>query len=234
MMISAKNPILVLVSAGAEWKIVEGRYAGSLLKRTPFGGYFDIEINGQPVILMHGGWGKISAAASAQYAIDRWQPIMIFNLGTCGGFGQSIQPGDVVMAQETLVYDIYERMGDAQQALNKYAVRLDLSWLGEPYPLEVKKVRLLSADRDIDPGEIVALQTRFQAIAADWESGAIAWVAQRNGIKCLVLRGVSDLVTSDGGEAYGSLDVFLEGTRLVMERLLESLPGWISGVKRVH
>ena len=39
-------------------------------------------------------------------------------------------------------------------------------------------------------------------MAADWESGAIAWTAARNGVPCLILRAVSDLVDSLGGEVY--------------------------------
>lgn len=33
---------------------------------------------------MRGGWGKIDAAAAAQYGISRWQPSVVINLGTCG------------------------------------------------------------------------------------------------------------------------------------------------------
>jgi nucleoside phosphorylase len=35
---------------------------------------------------LHGGWGKVAAAGSTQYAIDRWAPARLINLGTCGGF----------------------------------------------------------------------------------------------------------------------------------------------------
>ena len=39
-------------------------------------------------------------------------------------------------------------------------------------------------------------------MALDWESGAIAWVAARNQTRCLILRGVTDLVGEAGDEAY--------------------------------
>ena len=38
------------------------------------------------------------------------------------------------------------------------------------------------------------LRDELGAVACDWESGAIAWVAARNHLPCLILRGVSDLV----------------------------------------
>ena len=34
------------------------------------------------ILFLHGGWGKIAATASAQYAIDRWNPCLLINLGT--------------------------------------------------------------------------------------------------------------------------------------------------------
>jgi hypothetical protein len=42
-----------------------------------------------------------------------------------------------------------------------------------------------------------------------------------------MLRGISDLVTPAGGEAYGNMDGFVEGARVVMTRLLRELPAWL-------
>jgi adenosylhomocysteine nucleosidase len=65
-------------------------------------------------------------------------------------------------------------------------------------------------------------------VAADWESGAIAWVAARNGVRCLILRGVSDLVGGDSGDAYeGNLQVYLDGAATVMRNLVAHLPEWL-------
>ena len=91
----------------------------------------------------------------------------------------------------------------------------------------MRRTRLVSADRDILPEDIRQLRERYDAVAADWESGAIAWVAKRNNIRCLILRGVSDLVDTNGGEAYGQLDVFHAGSTKIMGSLLNSLEDWL-------
>ncbi|HET6846589.1 MAG TPA: hypothetical protein VFH29_07120, partial [Anaerolineales bacterium] len=65
------------------------------------------------------------------------------------------------------------------------------------------------------------------AVAGDWESGAIAWVAGRNRTRLLILRGVSDLVGSAGGEAYGDYGLFLDRTREIMTKLFQALPIWL-------
>jgi adenosylhomocysteine nucleosidase len=218
----------IAISAGAEWRVVRGFYQEVNVQRSPFGEWFELEISGLPVVFIHGGWGKIAAAASTQYLLERWKPEILINLGTCGGFAGEVERGTILLVERTLVYDIIEQMGDPQAAIRHYAVDLNLDWLREPFPQPVRRGLLVSADRDICLPDIPMLIEQYQACAADWESGAIAWVAGRNGARCLILRGVSDLVGSGGGEAYGAIEVFHEGTRQVMEPMLAALPQWLA------
>ena len=88
---------------------------------------------------------------------------------------------------------------------------------------------LVSADRDILAGDIPGLVEKYGAVAADWESGAIAWVAQKNGLRCLILRGVTDLVGATGGEAYGNIQVFHENTKTVMKDIDRATAGLVEG-----
>jgi adenosylhomocysteine nucleosidase len=226
--------ILVTVSADAEWRVVEELYPGITKSTSPFGSWFIDPARPYPILFFQSGWGKISAAASTQYAIQRWNPRLIINFGTCGGFNGKIRSGEILLVDETVVYDILEQMGDQQEALAHYTTVLDLSWLQNPYPIQVRRGRLISADRDILPQDIAILQSNFGAVAADWESAAISWVAKRNKVACLILRGVSDLVDqSSGGEVYGRPDQFITGSQSVMRALLQSLPGWIQSASAV-
>jgi adenosylhomocysteine nucleosidase len=224
------NNVVVLVSANAEWEAIRLIFPTADYHPSPFGEWF-VQSGPKPVIFFQGGWGKISAAASAQYVIDRWQPDLLVNLGTCGGFEGEVERGEVILADQTAVYDIIEQMDDDTPFLAFYATQIDLSWLAEPYPMDVRKTLLVSGDRDLLAGEIPFLKERFGAVAGDWESGAIAWVARRNGVRLLVLRAVSDLVGSDGGEAYGDYERFKQAAREIMRRLVEALPLWLERVK---
>ncbi|MEJ7603901.1 MAG: 5'-methylthioadenosine/S-adenosylhomocysteine nucleosidase [Kofleriaceae bacterium] len=222
---------VVIVSANMEWKAVTARYPDARMVKTPWGDTFEREVSvaGQPtrVVFLHGGWGKVAAAGSAQYAIDRWHPRYLINLGTAGGFAGSIERHAIVLADRTLIYDIKEAMGDSAEAIADYATTIDLAWLTET-PATVRKTLLVSGDRDLVPGELAELTTRYGAIAGDWESGAIAYTAKRNGTRVLILRGISDLVHPAGGEAYGNLPLFVEGAAIVMRRLLDELPQWLA------
>jgi adenosylhomocysteine nucleosidase len=229
---------IVIISANAEWLAVKEILAPAKIQSTPLGETFDVTSGTWLVTFFHGGWGKISAAASTQYVIDHFQPDLLINLGTCGGFEGRIARGTIILVNKTIVYDIIEQMSDPEEALKHYSTEMDLSWLADDGPLtidhgqsSVVRGLLVSADRDILPCDIPMLVEKHAAVAADWESGAIAWVAKRNGVRCLILRGVTDLVSASGGEAYGNIEVFHKNTRKIMKELIGQLPDWLKHIR---
>jgi adenosylhomocysteine nucleosidase len=214
---------VVLISANAEWRSIKPLFPAAEVQVSPLGEWFDTEL----ATFFHGGWGKISAAATTQYVIDHFQPDLLVNLGTCGGFEGRIETGTIILVEKTIVYDIIEQMTNPDEAIGHYSTVLDLAWLPEANPTVVQRGLLVSGDRDIVVDDIPGLISRFGAVAADWESGAIAWVANKNRVRCLILRGVSDLVGSGGGEAYGNFALFQQRTDEIMERLVGQLDNWI-------
>ena len=221
--------VVVLISAIAEWNAVKPLFPDVKMRRFPFGECFDIILQDEHISFFHSGWGKIASAGSMQYVINKYSPDVIVNLGTCGGFEPAVRQGEVILVENTYVYDIVELMGDLD-IVSYYATSLDLSWLPEPYPYPVRRGTIASADSDLPPAKIPWLRSQG-AIAADWESAALAWVAQRNNARLLILRGVSDMVSEEGGEAYNNIEMFNERARGVMQQLIEQLPDWLNAVK---
>lgn len=228
--------VLAIVSADAEWRALREVLGAGPDGSTPFGEYIEASTEAgdseHSLVYFQGGWGKISAAASAQYAIDRWCPRIIVNLGTCGGIAGQAKVGETVLAERTVVYDIIEQMIDPQEALLHYSTDLDLSWLEEPFPYPVRRICLLSADRDGLPEQVPELEAKYSAVALDWESGAIAWVASRNNTRCLILRTVTDVISQDGDEAYdGTGEHFAQKATEAMSGLIDALPEWLRCAK---
>jgi adenosylhomocysteine nucleosidase len=225
---------VVMISADAEWRVVRDYFPNLMINTSPYGEWFSynyIELPelSKPVVFIHGGWGKVAAAASTQYAISQWHPRLVINLGTCGGFTGQVNKSEIILVEKTVIYDIFEQMGDPIEHLQHYVTEIDTSWITQPYPLSVRCSLLVSGDRDLFSKDIPELQAKYGAIAGDWESGAIAWVASKNSTQSLILRGVTDLVGESGGEAYnGNIGFFYENTRLVMKMLIDSLPKWLS------
>lgn len=220
---------VVLVSAIAEWNAVRPLFPDAKIRRFPFGECFEIVLQDEHISFFHSGWGKIASAGSMQYVIDKYLPDLIVNLGTCGGFEGIVQQGETILVDKTYVYDIVELMGDLD-IISYYASSLDLSWLAEPYPYPARRGMIASADSDLPPAKIPFLKEQG-AIAADWESAALAWVAQRNNARLLILRGVSDMVSEQGGEAYDNIEIFNERAKGIMQQLVEQLPDWLNAVK---
>jgi adenosylhomocysteine nucleosidase len=230
---SSDPRVVVVVYANTEWQVVRTIFSDAAPHPSPFGQWFVVRLSvgerDERVLFFHGGWGKIGAAASTQYAIDRWAPELLINLGTCGGFEGEIEKGTIVLVERTVAYDIVDQMGDCDAAIAHYTTDIDLSWLGEPYPQGVQRTLLVSGDRDLLVEDIPRLKAQFGAVAGDWESSSIAWVAARNHTRCLILRGVTDLVGSSGGEAYeGNMHVFVAGATEIMTQLVHTLPAWIA------
>ncbi|MBV6393352.1 MAG: 5'-methylthioadenosine/S-adenosylhomocysteine nucleosidase [Anaerolineales bacterium] len=221
--------IVVMISANAEWKAAKKIFSRLEIHSSPYGETAHLNLGGFDLKLFHSGWGKIASAGAIQYAIDRDRPDLIVNLGSCGGFEGAINLGDIVLVERTFIYDIVELMGD-YDFVEYYASTLDLGWVAEPYPFPVRKGILASADSDLPPARIAYLKSQG-AIAGDWESGALAWVAKKNAARLLILRGVTDLVNEDTGEAYDNLALFEERTEGVMRTLFDQLPGWLERVR---
>jgi len=222
---------VILISANAEWRAIKRLFPFQDFLNSPFGEFFNLNLADWDCCFFFGGWGKISSAATTQYVIDRFQPDLLVNLGTCGGIVGEINRGEVILAEKTMVYDIIELMGDFDEHIAFYTTELDLSWLKHPYPIPVRRTLLVSADRDLQANEVDKLKHRFQAIAGDWESGAIAWTAKRNNIRLLILRGVTDLVGKGGGEADGNLELFEKAASKIIQKLVSDLPDWLNAVR---
>ena len=221
--------IFIIISANAEWEGVKLLFPHIAMHRYPYGEYFQVTLNDMPVTFFHTGWGKTASAGALQHILDVHTPDLVVNLGTCGGFKGIVDQGDVILVERTFMYDIVELMG-AMDVSDYYASSLDLSWLAEPYPFPARRGVIASADSDLPPHTIPFLRLHG-AIAADWESAALAWVAGKNNARLLILRAVSDLVSEEGGEVYDNIEVFNERAKTIMKQLVDQIPEWLKAVK---
>ena len=230
-------PIPILISANTEYKALCRQFENINQKKSPFGKYFETNILykdiNYPVLFFHGGWGKICAAASVQYIIDKWNHSFVISIGTCGGFKGYVQVEDVILANKTIVYDIIEEMDNPEEAVTHYSSKIDLSWLPKNELRSVKICKLLSADKDLQSKELNKLIKHYKGVAGDWESGAIAHIAKLNNKNCIILKGVSDLVDDKKGEAYGNMNLYSKRTCIIMKKVLQILIEWLPHINHL-
>jgi adenosylhomocysteine nucleosidase len=212
--------VVIVISANAEWQAVTNHVALQI-EHSPYGDFALHTLGGESVVLLHGGYGKVSAAGSAQYAIDRWHPRVLINLGTAGGFASDVHVGDVVLVTKTTIYDIYEAMGDAAETIADYASPIDTSRWPARLANRVHRGPIVSGDRDLIPSEVAKLHITYQASVGDWESGAIAFVARKNHVPVIILRAVTDVLDADHpSPTTGDLAAWQRETDVVMQTLI--------------
>ena len=220
-------PIVVLISANSEWRVTLEFLHPSQIFTSPLGEWFVGNVETHKVVFFHSGWGKTRSAAAAQFVIDHWQPDLVINLGTCGGLEGYATLGETLLITNTVMYDVFERMGDSQQAIDKYRANLETDWIGVNLPENTRRSALASADQDIDFRNFKLLTQEFGVPAADWESAAIAWVFKTNGVKGLILRGVSDIVSPTASESDNNHSLWQTRVERIMGKLLQDLPFYL-------
>ena len=212
---------VVVISANAEWQAVL-KHVPMTVEHSPYGDFAIHQLGGEPVVMLHGGYGKVSAAGSAQYAIDRWHPRVLINLGTAGGFASDVKVGDVVLVTKTTIYDIYEAMGDAAETIADYATTIDTSHWPARLASRVHAGPIVSGDRDLIPSEVNKLHETYKASVGDWESGAIALVGRKNHVPVIILRAVTDVLDADHpSPTTGDMAAWQRETEIVMQTLVE-------------
>jgi adenosylhomocysteine nucleosidase len=219
---SAPTPrAVILISANAEWQAVL-HHMPLAVEHSPYGDFAIHAFGGEPVVILHGGYGKTSAAGSTQYAIDRWHPRVLVNLGTAGGFAPDAKVGDIALVTKTTIYDIYEAMGDAAETIADYASAVDTSRWPARLAARVVPGPIVSGDRDLVPAEVAKLHATYHANVGDWESGSIAFVARKNGVPLIILREVTDVLDADHpSPTTGDLAAWQKQTELAMATLLD-------------
>jgi adenosylhomocysteine nucleosidase len=190
--------LAIQIRSELEWETAKSifKITNVRLYRQPFGDNFEKQIGIHQCILYESGATKTRAAAACQFAIDTWHPDAVLNLGTCGGVTKYVKNLDVILAKRTFQYDVIQRFGNPSARFKKdLETTLDISWIDlSRVPTKIHIGTIASADQDLDDGNRVLLQGR-KVLAADWESASIAKICKSNKMKCLILRGITDIPT---------------------------------------
>jgi nucleoside phosphorylase len=135
----------------------------------------------------------------------------------------------VILVTRTIIYDIHVEIGDPRSEIDHYIVDIEPAPPRDSLPDGVCTGAILTGDRDIIAADVPKLVEEYGALGADWESGAVAYVCKRNNTRCMIVRGVSDLVGPEGGEAYGDGNTLYEESTLhIIQKLDRQLPIWLN------
>jgi len=228
-----KKNICIQICASNEWEAFRKimRFNKEDFLEYPYGSYVGKKINNIDCIFYYSKATKTRSAGACQYAIDHWNPRRIIVFGTAGGIGEGLTDLDLVIANRTVQYDCIEAMGSKKQFFYKMlTVKLNNTWIDfNNVPVKLIPGLIATGDQDVGFGKAKELR-KHGVLAADWESGAIANICKLNKVPCCIVRGVSDVPTSDSEEDSIRQGIkFRENTPLIMAKLLnELLPTMLS------
>lgn len=186
--------------------------------------FYEGTLCGQNVVVSGCGAGKVCAATVTAVAIEKFAPELVINSGVAGGT-PPLNQGDMVIPEKSVEHDYYAPdeqtvyyMTDKKvsAALKKACVKLG-------YP--VKTCTIATGDSFIDqPEKVAELKQKFNAEAFDMESAAIAKTCRMFGVKCALVRSISDNGVDDNMKSfYEFLSEAAKRSQLVVEQTLKNL-----------
>ncbi len=180
--------------------------------------YFSGQINGVDVVLLQSGIGKVAAAVGTTILLDEYQPDVVINTGSAGGFDSSLNLGDVVISTEVRHHDAdvtafgYEigQMAGQPAAFIADEKLMDVAEKALSQMEDKHAVRglICTGDAFVCTAERQAfIRQHFPSvIAVEMEASAIAQTCHQFKVPFVVVRAISDVADK---EASMSFDEFL-------------------------
>jgi adenosylhomocysteine nucleosidase len=191
---------------------------------------------GQKVIVVRSGIGKVNAAVCAQILVDDFHVDSIINVGIAGGIGESINPGDVVIADNLVQHDMDtsafgDRIGQIPR-LDTFDFKCSKDLVAKAKEAcgnlgDVKSFigRIVTGDQFIaDVEKIRWLNNEFDAVACEMEGGSIAQVCQLNSVPFVVIRSISDNANTGAHMDYEKFKyIAVENSIVILKNMLKNM-----------
>ena len=166
---------------------------------------------GQDAVLAVCGPGKVNAAVCTQKMITAFSPDWVLNLGVAGAGTEGVRIGDLVVATATVQHcdeELRARLVAAAKKAN----------------LTVHEGIIATGDQFIHDGATRArIHQLFNALAVEMEGGAVAHTCLLNGVKCGVLRSISDQADGHSDMDYPTFTALAAAhSQQVVENLLRA------------
>lgn len=194
--------------------------------------FYSGQLEGQEVVLLQCGIGKVAAAIGTTLLLEKFQPDCVINTGSAGGFAPELNVGDIVISSEVRYHDAdvtafgYE-MGQlpnlpAAFKADENLIKLAQETLAQQSELQSKIGLICTGDIFMaNPERVELCRTQFPTmIACEMEAAAIAHVCHKFEVPFVVLRALSDIA---GKEAPGSFDSFLEQAAVHSSAFVQSM-----------
>lgn len=167
--------------------------------------FFEGKWNGNDVVVVRSGIGKVNAAVCAQILSDTFHADAIINTGIAGSLKNEINIGDIVLSTDAIQHDmdaqgfgyapgVIPQMEVSDFQADEKLIELAKKCCAEVCPdIQVFTGRVVSGDQFIsDKKKKEWLSSQFEGLCAEMEGAAIAQAAYLNHVPFLIIRAISD------------------------------------------
>lgn len=167
--------------------------------------FFEGKWNGNDVVVVRSGIGKVNAAVCAQILADTFHAEAIINTGIAGSLKNEINIGDIVLSTDAIQHDmdaqgfgyapgVIPQMEVSDFQADEKLIELAKKCCAEVCPdIQVFTGRVVSGDQFIsDKKKKEWLSSQFEGLCAEMEGAAIAQAAYLNHVPFLIIRAISD------------------------------------------
>ena len=167
--------------------------------------FFEGKWNGNDVVVVRSGIGKVNAAVCAQILADTFHADAIINTGIAGSLKNEINIGDIVLSTDAIQHDmdaqgfgyapcVIPQMEVSDFQADEKLIELAKKCCAEVCPdIQVFTGRVVSGDQFIsDKKKKEWLSSQFEGLCAEMEGAAIAQASYLNHVPFLIIRAISD------------------------------------------
>ncbi len=176
--------------------------------------FFSGQLNGVDVVLLQSGIGKVAAAIGTSLLLSEYQPDVVINTGSAGGFDSTLNLGDVVISTEVRHHDAdvtafgYEmgQMAGQPAAFMADEKLMDVAEKALTQMDDKHAVRglICTGDAFVCTAERQAfIRKHFPSvIAVEMEASAIAQTCQQFKVPFVVVRAISDVADKESPMSF--------------------------------
>ena len=193
--------------------------------------FFEGKFNNKDIVFVQSGIGKVNAAVTATFLIDKYDIDEVIFSGVAGALDKVVGIGDIVIADDVVQHDFaveafgYKKGQIPQMEVWSFKGDEDLiKKVKETSDDEIKLHygRILTGDKFIyKREEKLDLGKEFEALCVDMESGAVAQVCYLMNVKFLIIRSISDSVTDESSMEYDKFaELAAENSKKILKKII--------------
>lgn len=187
----------------------------------PYGEFFLKKVNDAELIFYFTGVRKANGVGANQYMISRFDLDKVIVAGTCAGIDDTYSHLDVIVPHRAVQYDCTVK--EVEPLIKQsFIVDIPLAHYGNDFLTGT----IATADRAVVMWKDYIELNEHGITIADTEAGAIAYICKKNGVECIIVKGISDFPTDECNtnpvdSNMEQINVYIANTPKVMNKIFD-------------